>query len=63
MNTENDLPLTVSSAARVAGVSDATIRSWANRGWLRTERTATGLRLFERRDVERVADERRSRRG
>jgi predicted site-specific integrase-resolvase len=47
--------LTSSPAARLAGVSDSTIRNWAERGWLPTLHTATGIRLFRRRDVLRAA--------
>lgn len=47
----DDILHTVSSAARLVGVADNTIRSWERRGWLTAIRTATGVRLFTAADV------------
>jgi excisionase family DNA binding protein len=44
--------LTTSSAARLRRVSEGTIRKWANDGRLPSERTESGIRLFNRADVE-----------
>ncbi len=56
--------LTTGSAARVAGKAAETIRYWANTGRLPIAAlTETGVRLFRREDVERVALEQRERRG
>ncbi len=54
----NDLPLTTTDAARIAGVAANTIRLWERLGRLPALRTASGVRLFARADVERVAAER-----
>jgi excisionase family DNA binding protein len=53
-NDQNE-KLTTSSAARLRRVSEGTIRKWANDGRLPSERTDTGIRLFNRHDVENVA--------
>ena len=55
--------LTSGDAARVAGVSVDTIRVWDRNGVLHARRTAGGVRLFEREDVERVVSERQARQG
>lgn len=49
--TPSRAPLTTSAVARLLGVSDATVRARANRGELRAERTAGGIRLFDPTDV------------
>ena len=49
------MKVTVAGAARIAEVSEETIRAWANSGLLQVERTESGVRLFEREDVERAA--------
>ena len=51
--------LTVSDAARLAGVSAQTIRAWERTGRVPAIRTASGVRLFEREVVQRVAETRR----
>lgn len=53
--------LTISHAARVIGVSEATVRLMERRGELPATRTSTGIRLFDRNVVERVARERAER--
>lgn len=47
--------LTVSEAARRLKVADGTVRRLADRGVLKVQRTSTGMRLFDRSDVDRVA--------
>ena len=51
--------LTVGAAARLAEVSADTIRSWERDGRLSATRTTTGIRLFRRKDVERIVLRRR----
>ena len=55
--------LTVSEAARELDVAAQTIREWADRGKLPAIRTSGGQRLFQRADVERVRQERRTAHG
>lgn len=57
----NDL-LTTRDAARVFDVAPDTIRLWERIGKLPATRTESGLRVFSRADVERVAAERAERR-
>jgi DNA-binding transcriptional MerR regulator len=49
--------LTTTDAARMIGVASETVRQWENIGKLQAFRTASGVRLFARADVERVARE------
>ena len=49
---------TISLAARSLGVSEATVREWADRGVLRTIRDPRGWRLVLRADVTRLVRER-----
>ena len=51
-------PMLVGEASRVLGVSAETVRAWAKRGRIGALRTSHGVRLFDRRDVERLAHER-----
>jgi excisionase family DNA binding protein len=53
--------LTTGSVARMLGVSEATVRLMVERGDLPATRTATGVRLFDRSVVERIARERLAR--
>lgn len=46
--------LSVSEAARELGVSETTIRRWADEGILRTIRLPTGGRRFRRDEIERM---------
>ena len=48
-----------SQAARAFGVSPETVRLWERRGVLPALKTVGGVRLFDRRDVERLAQQRR----
>lgn len=50
--------LTVGDVARRLDVAAETVRLWERLGKLQAERTASGMRLFRREDVERVARER-----
>ena len=47
-------------ASRIADVSASTIRLWADTGKLTTIRTAGGMRLFERGEVEAVVQRRKN---
>jgi excisionase family DNA binding protein len=50
----------VGEAARLLSVSEGTVRRWAKEGRLRVAaRLSTGDRLFDRQEVERIAQERR----
>ena len=55
--------ITTADAARIAKVSEDTIRAWERRGILPATKTPSGLRLFSRADVERLAAERAAKRG
>jgi excisionase family DNA binding protein len=50
-----------SEAARILGVTPETVRSMHRRGVLSAERTETLVRLFNREDVERLAEARAGR--
>ncbi len=47
----NTLPFLTGQVAREGGVSEETVRQWTQKGWLRTKRTATGMRLYDPRVV------------
>jgi excisionase family DNA binding protein len=51
--------LTPAGAARILGVVPATVRQLAISGQLPAVRTESGMRLFHREDVERLAADRR----
>jgi excisionase family DNA binding protein len=55
--------LTVGETARQLEISEGTVRVWADRGILPAMRTLGGQRLFQRADVIRVRDERRTAHG
>lgn len=55
--------LTTSGAARLLRCSEATVRLWALNGRLPHEKTASGLRIFAREDVERLASQLSGRRS
>ena len=44
--------LTTGAVARMAGVSEKTVRAWQNAGDLPAMRIEGGMRLFHRKDVE-----------
>lgn len=50
--------LTPAEVARLLDVTPETVRGWANAGKIPVLRTQTGRRLFERDQVERLAQER-----
>ena len=55
-------PMFTSEAARILKVSNETVRAWNRRGVLKAKRTASGVRVFARDEVERLRrslDERR----
>jgi excisionase family DNA binding protein len=58
---ENVAPLLTAEAAQLLGVSEATVRLWERHGRLDAIKTARGVRLFDRRDIERLARERAQR--
>jgi excisionase family DNA binding protein len=43
-----------SEAARILGISAQSVRAWENAGRLRATKTAGGVRLFSRVEVERL---------
>jgi excisionase family DNA binding protein len=53
MNPSPDLILT-SEAARLLGISAQSVRQWERTGRLRAAKTAGGVRLFSRSDVEQM---------
>lgn len=53
--------LETADAARILNVTPATVRALEQKGTLRAERTASGTRLFDRSEVERLARERQLR--
>lgn len=58
-----DPTLLTSDAARVLGVTADAVRDMERRGVLPAVRTASGVRLFSRADVERLAADREAKRG
>lgn len=54
--------LTTSPAARELGVSAQAVIQWEREGKLHAIRTATGIRLFRREDIERLKAEREEKR-
>jgi excisionase family DNA binding protein len=57
-----DPPLLTNEAARILDVTPETVRHWERVGRLPAIKTARGVRLFFRGDVERLAREREDRR-
>jgi excisionase family DNA binding protein len=53
--------LTTADAARILGVVPATVRQLERNGRLAAQRTSSGVRLFQRSDVEQLARERATR--
>lgn len=53
--SEAQSKLLVGDVARHFDKSPDTIRLWCRLGWIKAERTASGVRLFDRSEVERVA--------
>ena len=52
------IPCLAAEAARILGVTPATVRLMESRGELPATRTASGVRIFDRAAVERLAAER-----
>jgi DNA-binding transcriptional MerR regulator len=52
--------LLTNHAARILEVSPQTIRAWERAGRLKALKTASGVRLFARTDVEALAKDRRA---
>ncbi len=61
MTTATSELLTTGDAARILGVSADSVRVYERAGRLAATRTAGGVRLFTREDVERLAGERAGR--
>lgn len=57
MAEPNDL-LSISEAARVAGISIGWLRTLCDQGRIPVERTQKGYRLFRRRDIDKYLKER-----
>jgi predicted site-specific integrase-resolvase len=53
--------ITVAPAAKILDASENTVRKLARRGDLQVTLTESGIRLFEREAVERLAAERKAR--
>ena len=53
----------ISEAARMLGVTEETIRRWADSGRLQVTRAERGIRRFDPRDVFRLAMQRRAEMG
>ena len=51
-------PILTGEASRITKVTPDTIRAWARSGRLPARKLAGGVRLFDRRDVQRLAEER-----
>jgi excisionase family DNA binding protein len=47
--------LLTSEAARLVGISADTLRRWSNAGRLTVRRTSSGIRLYSRSELERLA--------
>jgi excisionase family DNA binding protein len=50
--------LLTAEVAQLLGVSAATVRLWERAGRLRATKTTHGVRIFDRRDIERLVRER-----
>jgi excisionase family DNA binding protein len=55
--------ITTSGAARILEQSEGTVRRLENKGEITAIKTERGMRLFDRAAIERVAAERKARRG
>ena len=53
------VPLLTTEAAKILKVSPQTLRLWERLGYIAAVKTSAGIRLFDPRDVERLAQERR----
>jgi len=58
---QRDQPITISEVARILQCAEDTARRMADIGVLEVSRTSTGVRIFSREQVERVARDRASR--
>jgi excisionase family DNA binding protein len=56
--TMDTAPLLTAEVARILGVSSDTVRLWERAGRLSALKTASGVRLFAKHDVEQFARER-----
>lgn len=55
--------LTIGEAAKILNLSTQRVRQLNARGALHASRTGTGMRIFERSEVERLRDEREKRKN
>lgn len=53
-------PITISTAAKILDRPESTVRFWAKRGLIPSRRLPSGLRLFEKSEVEQFRQERRN---
>ena len=54
MTTRSSDLILSSEAARILGISAQSVRAWENAGRLRATRTAGGVRVFSRAEVEQL---------
>ena len=59
VTSSNDEWLSLSAASELVGVHPATLRAWADRGHVASQRTAGGHRRFRKSDIEQWARSRR----
>ena len=52
-------PMLTGEAARLLEIAQDTLREWDRRGLLKARRTPSGVRVFARDEVERLAEQRR----
>ena len=63
MKDQNDILLGVADAATKLGLTPARVRQLADQGELPSFRTASGVRIFREKDVERLMAKRAERRS
>jgi excisionase family DNA binding protein len=61
MNTQTLDPVLTSEAARILEVSPETIRNWERAGILLASKTGSGVRVFDRGDVDALKQQRAAR--
>jgi DNA-binding transcriptional MerR regulator len=58
MQQATSAPLLTSEVAQILGISEASVRLWERLGRLHAVKSARGVRIFERAEVEQLARER-----
>lgn len=53
--------LGVKDVAKICDVTPATVRNWDRAGKLKAQRTSSGMRIFNKSDIEKFARERETR--